>query len=260
MAVGKNKRISKGKKGGKKKAVDPFTKKDWYDVKAPSTFNTRSVGKTLVTRTQGTKIASEGLKHRVFEISLADLQNDEDQSYRKIKLRAEDVQGRNVLTNFWGMDFTTDKLRSLVRKWQTLIEAHVDVKTTDGYSLRMFCIGFTKRRPNQIKRTCYAQTSQIRQIRRKMREIMVREATSCDLKELVQKFIPEVIGKEIEKATSSIYPLQNVFIRKVKILKAPKFDLGKLMEVHGDYSEEVGVKVDRPEEETPAEPTELIGA
>jgi small subunit ribosomal protein S3Ae len=40
-----------------------------------------------------------------------------------------------------------------------------------------------------------------------------------------------VIGKEIEKATSGIFPLQNVFIRKVKILKAPKFDLGKLMEV-----------------------------
>jgi hypothetical protein len=64
-----------------------------------------------------------------------------------------------------------------------------------------------------------------------MREIMVNQATSCDLKELVRKFIPEMIGKEIEKATSSIYPLQNVFIRKVKILKAPKFDLGKLMEV-----------------------------
>ena len=64
-----------------------------------------------------------------------------------------------------------------------------------------------------------------------MREIMVNQATSCDLKDLVQKFIPESIGKEIEKSTSSIYPLQNVFIRKVKILKAPKFDLGKLMEV-----------------------------
>lgn len=69
------------------------------------------------------------------------------------------------------------------------------------------------------------------QIRRKMREIMTNQATSCDLKELVRKFIPEIIGKEIEKATSSIYPLQNVFVRKVKILKAPKFDLGKLMEV-----------------------------
>ncbi|PWA92091.1 ribosomal protein S3Ae [Artemisia annua] len=269
MAVGKNKRISKGKKGGKKKAADPFSKKDWYDIKAPSLFNTRNVGKTLVSRTQ------EGLKHRVFEISLADLQNDEDHSYRKIRLRAEDVQGKNVLTNFWGMDFTTDKLRSLVKKWQSLIEAHVDVKTTDNYTLRMFCIGFTKKRANQVKRTCYAQSSQIRQrlveclkfvndtvvtIRRKMREIMVNQAQSCDLKELVQKFIPESIGREIEKATSSIYPLQNVFIRKVKILKAPKFDIGKLMEVHGDYSEDAGVKIDRPAEEPVEEATEVIGA
>ena len=69
------------------------------------------------------------------------------------------------------------------------------------------------------------------QIRRKMREIMINQASSCDLKDLVNKFIPEMIGREIEKATSSIYPLQNVFIRKVKILKAPKFDLGRLMEV-----------------------------
>ena len=93
-----------------------------------------------------------------------------------------------------GMDFTTDKLRSLVRKWQTLIEAHVDVKTTDGYILRLFAIAFTKKRPGQVKRTCYAQTSQIRQIRKKMVEIMTREASACDLKELVGKFIPESIG------------------------------------------------------------------
>jgi small subunit ribosomal protein S3Ae len=162
-----------------------------------------------------------------------------------------------------GMDFTTDKLRSLVRKWQSLIEAHVDVKTTDNYMLRIFCIGFTKKRPNQIKRTCYAQSSQIRQIRRKMREIMVREAQTCDLKELVAKFIPEVIGKEIEKATSGIYPLQNTYIRKVKILKAPKFDLTKLMEVHGDYSEEVGAKIERPvgdDAEPETEAVEVPGA
>lgn len=47
------------------------------------------------------QIASDGLKHRVFDISLADLQNDEDHAHRKIRLRAEDVQGKNVLTNFW---------------------------------------------------------------------------------------------------------------------------------------------------------------
>jgi small subunit ribosomal protein S3Ae len=98
------------------------------------------------------------------------------------------------------MDFTTDKLRSIVKKWQTLIEAHVDVKTTDGYIMRLFAIGFTKRNFNQVKKTTYAQTSQVRQIREKMFEIMKREAEGSDLKELVQKFVPESIGREIEKA------------------------------------------------------------
>lgn len=62
------------------------------------------------------------------------------------------------------MDLTTDKLRSLVRKWQTLIECHVDVKTTDSYNLRLFAIAFTKRRQNQVKKTTYAQSAQIRQV------------------------------------------------------------------------------------------------
>lgn len=34
-------------------SVDPFTRKDWYDIKAPSFFEVRNVGKTLVNRTQG---------------------------------------------------------------------------------------------------------------------------------------------------------------------------------------------------------------
>jgi len=253
MAVGKNKRISKGKGKGKKKSVDPFSKKDWYDIKAPGAFSVRNVGKTLVTRTAGTKIAADGLKGRVFESNLADLTSNEADSYRKVRLRVEDVQGRNVLTNFWGMDFTTDKLRSLVRKWQTLIEAHVDVKTTDGYLLRLFCISFTMKRPGQIKKTCYAQSSQIRNIRRKMVEIMQREASACDLKELVGKFIPESIGKDIEKACQGIFPLQNTMVRKCKVLRAPKFDVTKLMEVHGDYTEEVGTMMDRSADDGQAE-------
>lgn len=147
---------------------------------------------------------------RIFEVSLADLQKDEDHAFRKVKLRVDEVQGKNCLTNFHGLDFTSDKLRSLVRKWQTLIEANVVVKTTDDYLLRLFCIAFTKRRPNQIRKTTYAASSQIRQIRKKMVDIMQREASSCTLSQLTTKLIPEVIGREIEKSCQGIYPLQNV--------------------------------------------------
>ena len=100
----------------------------------------------------------------------------------------EDVQGNDVVTNFHGMDMTRDKLCSLIRKWQTLIEAHVDVRTTDGYYLRIFAIAFTKKQFNQaVKSTCYAQAGQVRSIRKKMFEIINEEASKCDLKELVQK-------------------------------------------------------------------------
>ena len=75
--VGKNKHLMKeGKKGAKKKVIDPFSKKDWYDVKVSAMFNIRNIAKTLVMRTQGTKITSDGLKGHAFEVSLADLQND----------------------------------------------------------------------------------------------------------------------------------------------------------------------------------------
>merc|ERR1719163_857556 len=101
------------------------------------------------------------------------------------------------------MDLTRDKLCSLLKKWQTLIEASVDVKTTDGYTLRLFAIAFTKKRQNQSKKTSYAQSSKIRQIRAKM----------------------------------------------VKIMKKPKFDLTKLLEMHSEAAAaEAGAKVSRVEE------------
>ena len=262
-----------------------MTRKEWYNIKAPNLFKIREVGKTPVNRSQGTYIASDALKGRVFVANLGDLNEDEDQSHRKIRLLCEDVQGRDVLTSFQGMVFTTDKLKSLIKKWHTLIEANADIKTTDGYVLRLFCIGFSKKRPNQTSKTTYIQTSQIKQIRAKMIEVMEREVSGGDLKEFVTKLIPELIRKEIEKvcstnslrgsrsllpglaamlfciyfilfpvqsahaalprfspgllpchatpqATRSIFPLQNVYIRKVKVLKRPKFDVGKLLDLH----------------------------
>jgi len=90
-------------------------------------------GRTLINRTFGTRVASDEMKGRIFEVNLADLNGDEEQGYRKIKLIVEDVQGDRCLTNFYGMDMTRDKLCSLIQKWQTLIEANANIKTTDGF-------------------------------------------------------------------------------------------------------------------------------
>jgi small subunit ribosomal protein S3Ae len=218
MAVGKNKRLSKGKKGKGKKAVDPFKEKEWYELKAPAVFTHRNIGKTIVSRTKGTHVASEALKGRIVEANLADLNKDEDAFFRKFKLEILDVENRTAKTQFYGMDFTTDKVRSLVKKWQTLIDTHLDVTTTDGYKLRLFCVAFTKKRQNCLRKTYYASSAQIKMIRKKIFEIMAKES-ACELKDLIKKFVAETIGSAIEKASEVALPNDAPF----RLLKIPAF-------------------------------------
>merc|ERR1712080_515380 len=116
------------------------------------------------------------------------------------------------------MSLTRDKVCSLVKKWQTLIEANTDVKTSEGYTVRLFCLAFTKRTQDQQKAACYAQSAHI--------------------------------GKEIEKQTRAIFPLKDVCLRKCKVLKKPKFDITRLMELHEKSHEgDSGAAMVRPETE-----------
>ena len=70
------------------------------------------------------EIASDGLKGRVFETSLGDLNNNED-AFRKFRLVIEETQGKTCLTNFHGMDLTTDKLRSMIKKKQVIFDTFI---------------------------------------------------------------------------------------------------------------------------------------
>jgi small subunit ribosomal protein S3Ae len=145
MTAGKNPKNFK-KKGNKKKLQHPFQKKEWYNVLVPSIFETGRPTITPCNKTAGQKIAADSLRGRIFEASLADLQNEaHEQAWRKIKVEVEEVKGYDCYTNFNGMDITRDKLCTLVKKWHSLIECFVQAKTADGYLLRMFCIAFTRR-------------------------------------------------------------------------------------------------------------------
>jgi len=236
MAVGKNKRLSKGgKKGSKKKVTDTMTRKEWFDVVAPNNYAKRQICKTLTTKTTGNKLAADNLKGRVFEVCLGDLLEDDsaDVAAKKIKLRVEDVQGRSCITNFYGMSITRDKLSSMVRKWCTIIEGVTEVKTSDGYVLRVFTMAFSNKQANQKKKNCYVQSSKARKIRQKMFDIIQSTITKATLQEAMKKLQLDVVTSSIAKAASGIFPVRDVTIRKVKIVKMPKFDHVKLLEIHG---------------------------
>ena len=256
MTQGKNK---KKFKGAVKSRHHPFAKKEWYTVLAPNVFEKREATLTPVTKSAGQKKEEDSLIGRVFEISLADLMQDpKDMNWRKIKLQIEDSNRdtKEARTTFYGMSMTRDKICNVVKKWQTIIEAYVDVKTQDGYFIRMFCIAFTKKRKTQLKATCYAKSSQVKQIRAKMMEIMVEEAQRNTLRQLAIKFVSKDLEKRIAKAANKIFPLDNVFINKVKMLKKPKFDINRLMESYSEKAHGQEKKLDEGAKNTIDAPVE----
>jgi len=140
-----------------------------------------------------------------------------------------------------------------IRKKQSIIEGNVDCKTTDGYLIRLFCIAFTRPQDNQIKNTCYATSTQERAIRAKMVATMTELGTKGDLKSLVKELISAPIGDKIARESSSIFPIKDCYIRKVKVLKKPKFDVTELMEWHNadeTVAGDVGKPVDAEKETT----------
>jgi len=86
MTAGKNPRNFK-KKGQKKKLAHAFMRKEWYNVHVPTVFDNRVPTLTPCNKTAGQKLSADSLRGRVFEISLADLQNKSNNEYwRKMKV------------------------------------------------------------------------------------------------------------------------------------------------------------------------------
>jgi small subunit ribosomal protein S3Ae len=163
----------------------------------------------------------------------ADLAPNQDAfHWRKIKLIVDQTEGRQAITSFYGVDTTRDELCSLIKKRKTLIEAISDVKSQDGYVLRVFVIAFTRESANQKSKTNYALSSQQKIIRRKINEIIAKEVVKANATQILNLFTSEVVEKKITKEISPIYPVKNVKVRKIKVIQRPNLDFNKLNEMH----------------------------
>lgn len=163
----------------------------------------------------------------------ADLAPNQDSfHWRKIKLVVDQTEGRQAITSFYGVDTTRDEVCSLIKKRKTLIEGISDVKTQDGYVLRVFVIAFTKESPNQKRKTNYALSSQQKIIRKRINDIIAKEVAKANITQVLKLFTSEVIEKKITKDVSPIYPVKNVKVRKIKVIQRPNVDYHKLNEMH----------------------------
>jgi len=222
----------------KKKQADVFLKKEWYVVKVPKYFSNQKnlwrIGYTPAKKAG----ARKQLDNRTFIMNLGDLQDDWKQNaiteynFKKYKFVTEEIFGNLILTQWHGMEITRDKRCSLIRKRHSMIRCTVDAKTTDGYVLRVMALAFTARQQGQVKKNAYAKHSQERIMRAHMRDVIRNHISSETLEGVVTKLNDDVIGKDILKSCKLIYPLKDSLVEKVKVLRKPKREVARMMELH----------------------------
>jgi len=230
MAKGKNKLQQKRGHGKGKEQRHPFFRKQWYKLQSPPTIaNSVEVGWTPVNKTIGTKLSKDGLMNRVCEVSFADINEQTPFPWKKVKMQVEEVKGHTLYTSFYGINIIKEKLYNYLRKRMSLIDVVCDVKTQDGYILRVLITTFTARKASQLKNNTYAKHSQVRAIRKAFVKFVARRAANCTAGEFAQNVINEDISKKLLEKGSKIYTLSHVLVRKVKVLKKSKIDVNKLV-------------------------------
>jgi len=191
-----------------RRVKDKWKGKQWYKLIAPEFFGSAEIGSTIADDPQ--KVIG-----RTVEVTLASLINDysNQNDYKKLTFQIYNVSGEMAYTRLTKFEMTRDYMTSLVRRRTSMIGDVIDVKTKDGYTLRIKPVAFT------IKR---CQSSQKREIRKVIRDTIVERASELEFVQFIQELVLGKIASDVYKSAKTIYPLRRVEIRKLEILSEPK--------------------------------------
>jgi small subunit ribosomal protein S3Ae len=185
--------------------LDKWKSKTWYNVEIPEFMGRNNIGVTPAE-------TPEQLVGRIVETTVGEIANDFTKHNTKLRLEISDVTGDVASTRFLGHEITTDYLRSIVKRQTSRIDANLDVKTKDGYSIRVKPICFTVKR---------ARTSQIKGIREVMVKITKDRAAELTFEQFIEEAIMGKLSANIYRNAKSIYPLRRVEIRKTEVRTVP---------------------------------------
>lgn len=188
----------------KRRGIDTWKTKKWYEVLAPKMFGESKVGDTIASD------PSE-LKGRIIETSMRDLTGDFSRQHMKLRFQIVDVKGDKAYTEFRGQSLSRAYMRSQIRRKTTRVEGVTDVETKDGQRLRVKTIALAVGR---------AQTAQEKLIRMIMSERVKEIASRSPIDQFVQDVVLGRVATEMYRRANKIYPLKRVEVRKTKVLGA----------------------------------------
>ena len=176
-----------------------------FGIEAPDYLNSVPIGITMASE-------PEKLIGRSVEATVGELTKDMSKNNIKMLFKIVGVNGDMAKTELVGHELTTDYLRSIVKRQTSKIDATIDIRTRDGYVVRVKPTSFTVKR---------ARSSQIKAIRELMIKIVAKRAAGLKFEEFAQEALLGKLAANIYRQAKIIYPLRRVEIRKTEVLSLP---------------------------------------
>ena len=192
-----------------RKVKDKWRAKNWYQILAPTLFDSTPVSETLSDK-------PNNLIGRITEVSLQDITNDFRKSHIKLFFKIDKIQDGNAHTQFNGHTLTSDYLRRMIRRRKSRVDGVYDIETRDGAYLRVKPFAITEKR---------IQNSQKKLIRNVMKETITKEGKTKTLNEFLRDTLEGKTGSAIYKNCKKFYPVKRVEIYKTELKRLPTIEI-----------------------------------
>ncbi|WP_455364521.1 30S ribosomal protein S3ae [[Eubacterium] cellulosolvens] len=211
-----------------KKMRDKWRMKKWYTVSTPSYFG--EIDLAFIPAKD-----SDQIHGRVVDTTLYDITNDFSHQSIKLFFLITSVHGQRATTVLKGHEYSSDFLRSLVRRGSNRVDGIFNVTTKDGFKTRASIVTFTRGKING---------SQEKAIRQVMNDIIEQKAKDLSYDQLCHEMVLGKIGSDIFNETKKIAPLRHAGVRKSKLLSIPITAPEKLEEPKSTEQATVEVKAE----------------
>ncbi len=188
-----------------KKVRDKWRSKEWYSVYTPGYFGEQNVANIPCED-------SKKLIGRVVETTLYDITNDFSHQSTKLYFLVVGITDTRADTILKSHEYSTDYLRSLVRRGSTRMDGIFTASTTDHYLTRVYVVAFSHGR---------IQGSQEHAVRQVMGKIVAEKASTLTYSQLCHEMVLGKMGSDVYNEAKKVCPLRHVGVRKSKLLSMP---------------------------------------
>lgn len=193
------------KRSSKRRVRDKWRLKKWYSIITPSYFGEINIS----------SVPADDLRKltgRVIETTLSDITDDFSHQSIKLHFLVTEVIDSTAQTILKGHEYSTDYLRSLVRRGTSRIDGIFNVKSKDDCLIRVSIVAFTKIR---------VKSSQEKAIRSIMKNVIEERAKELSYDQLSHEMVLGKIGSDVYNLTKKVVPLRHVGVRKSKLILMP---------------------------------------